>query len=284
MSKNIQLNREGAGEASISRAFKRARSSGRNGVLVGFLTAGDPSEQSSIELCRAVVRGGADILELGVPFSDPLADGPTIQAADLRALESGTTLRSCLGIARKIREESSIPIVLLTYYNPIFKFGLEEFMKEACNCVSGLVVPDLPSTDSDEFGRYKAFARKHGLATILLVAPTTTKETLDLLMKNASGFLYLVSLLGVTGARMGASAFNLPFIQRVSRIASEHSLPSVVGFGVSNKEHVETIMRSGASGVIVGSALVNIVEQNLRDMGSATSKLENFVRELRSAT
>lgn len=284
MSRRTEIVQNGAGEIDITNVFEAARNSGRKGVVVGFLTAGDPSEQTSIELCRAVIRGGADILELGVPFSDPLADGPTIQAADLRSLQGGTTLKTCLEIARKIRAESNVPIVLLSYFNPIFRFGLEDFMSEASNCVSGLVVPDLPSVESEEFSHYKSTAKKFGIATILLVAPTTPEKKLELIMKQTSGFLYLVSLLGVTGARTGTSAFDLSFIQRVSKMSSAHSLPSVVGFGVSKKEHVQTIVDNGAAGVIVGSALVSIVERNLGDSGSAAGQLENFVRELRSAT
>lgn len=278
------LLREGLGETKISHAFSTARKSGRKGALIGFLTAGDPSTKDSVELCRALIRGGVDILELGVPFSDPLADGPTVQAADLRALQAGTTLQDCLDIARTLNKENDVPIVFLTYYNPIFNFGLERFMKEAAESVSGLVVPDLPSIESEEFLRYKQLARKYGLGTILLVAPTTPESKLKLIVKQTSGFLYLVSLLGVTGVRKNVSTFNLSFVERVSRSAGRLSIPVAVGFGVSEPEHVRAILGRGASGVIVGSALVNLVAGNLSNLDSASSQLEQLTRELREAT
>jgi tryptophan synthase alpha chain len=272
------------GEAKISARFKDIRRTGRKGALIGFLAAGDPSLKDSLNLCRSLIRGGVDILELGVPFSDPLADGPTIQAADMRALKSGTTILDCVELARDLSKETDVPVVLLTYYNPIYALGLERFMSLASGSVSGLVVPDLPSIESGEFSNYKKLASDHGLATILLAAPTTTESRLRLIMKQTSGFLYLVSLLGVTGARKQVSTFNLSFIERVSRLAGKQSIPVAVGFGVSEADHVRTILKSGASGVIVGSALVNIVARNLDNVNSASLQLEQLTRELSEAT
>lgn len=282
--KRQHLFQQAPGETKISSAFSRARKSGRKGALIGFLTAGDPSPKDSVELCRALIRGGVDILELGVPFSDPLADGPTIQAADLRALRAGTTLQDCLDIARTLTKEKDVPIVFLTYYNPIYNFGLERFMKEASECISGLVVPDLPSIESKEFLIYKQTARKYGLETILLAAPTTSKSKLKLITQQTGGFVYLVSLLGVTGVRKKVSTFNLNFVKRVSRSTKRQSIPVAVGFGISEPEHVRAILESGASGVIVGSALVNLVARNLNNLDSASLQLEQLTRELREAT
>ena len=146
-------------KSPIEGAFDSAESEGRR-TLIGFLTAGDPSPEHTPKLCKALIDGGVDMLELGIPFSDPIADGPTIQAADIRALEAGTNPNSCLQIARSIKKYSKIPIVFLTYYNPIFRFGLEKFMKEASKCADGLVVPDLPEVGSKEFLDYKLMAKR----------------------------------------------------------------------------------------------------------------------------
>ena len=224
-----------------------------------------------------------DVLELGIPFSDPIADGPTIQAADVRALDAGTTPKSCLEIARELRKETQVPIVFLTYYNPILSFGVRKFMIEACTCADGLVVPDLPEVESEEFSEYKQSADDHGLSTILLAAPTTTEKKLKILLQETSGFLYLVSLTGVTGARKSVAQVNLDFIRQVCRKA-EGSARVAVGFGISKPAHVRTILRTGADGVIVGSAFVNIVANNLNDIRSAESELFRLTRSLRNAT
>lgn len=269
-------------KSHIEDAFDSAESEGRR-ALIGFLTAGDPSPEHTPRLCKALIDGGVDILELGIPFSDPIADGPTIQAADVRALQAGTSPNSCLEIARSIKKYKQIPIVFLTYYNPIFRFGLEKFMKEASKCADGLVVPDLPEIGSDEFLNYKRMANKHGLSTILLAAPTTSERKLGILLRETSGFLYLVSLLGVTGARRNVSPVNLSFIEHVSKVANRKARVAV-GFGISTPDKVRKILRTGVDGVIVGSALVNIVAKNLGNIGSASSELTRFTKRLRVAT
>jgi tryptophan synthase alpha chain len=247
------------------------------------MTAGYPSLKHTGRLCKALIDGGIDVLELGIPFSDPIADGPTIQGAVVKALDNGTTPSSCLAIACDIKRESQIPIVFLTYYNPVFRFGLDQFMDEASKCADGLVVPDLPEIESDEFSDYKSSARAHGLSAILLAAPTTNDRRLGALLSETSGFLYLVSLLGVTGVRRSVSSTNLRFIEHVSRKA--RGLTNVaVGFGISSPYQVRTMLQTGADGVIVGSAFVNIVSRNQDDIDSAESKLLRFTKGLQNAT
>jgi tryptophan synthase alpha chain len=269
-------------KSTIDSAFENARKKGRR-ALIGYMTAGYPSPKHTTRLCKALIDGGVDILELGIPFSDPIADGPTIQAADVRALNEGTNPNTCLEIARALRKETQVPIVFLTYYNPILSFGTRKFMNEASRCADGLVVPDLPEVESKEFSEYKRSANAQGLSTILLAAPTTTEKKLGMLLRETNGFLYLVSLTGVTGARKNVAKVNLDFIKQVCRRA-KGSARVAVGFGISKPGHVRTIIRAGADGVIVGSAFVNIVANNLNDVKSASSELSRFTRRLREAT
>lgn len=269
-------------KSSIDLAFEKARKEGRQ-ALIGFMTAGYPSPKHTVRLCQALIDGGVDILELGIPFSDPIADGPTIQAADVRALEAGTSPNTCLEIARSINKDNTTPIIFLTYYNPIYIFGLSKFMNEASKCANGLVVPDLPEVESDEFKEYQQLTREYGLSTILLAAPTTTEKKLGALLRETSGFLYLVSLTGVTGARKNVSPVNLKFIHNVCTKANGVARVAV-GFGISQPDQVRTILRTGADGVIVGSAFMNIVANNLGNIDSAASKLTRFTKSLRIAT
>jgi tryptophan synthase alpha chain len=266
----------------IEEAFELAAKDGRK-ALIGFLTAGDPTPSHTGTLCRALIEGGVDVLELGIPFSDPIADGPTIQAANNRALAAGTTTDTCLELASNLRREYETPIVFLTYYNPIFRYGLANFMKKISECVDGLVVPDLPEFGSKDYLSYKHLAKKNHLATILLAAPTTTNARLKSLMRESAGFLYLVSLLGVTGARSGVPSASLDLIRRVAR-TSNGSVRVAVGFGISSPEQVSSVLRTGADGVIVGSAFVNIVANNLQNIEAAASQLRDFASKLREAT
>jgi tryptophan synthase alpha chain len=275
-----------SGEEKIRFAFQRSREEKR-GSLIGYLTAGDPSPRETPKLCHALIDGGVDILELGIPFSDPIADGPTIQAASGRALEAGTTPTDCLKIVEELRNAgATLPIVFLTYYNSIFRFGVDRFIsKSRAFGVDGIVVPDLPIIGSSEFVRYVRSERKNGVASILLATPTTSEERLKSILKETTGFLYLVSLLGVTGVRKNASVAT-EFIRQTSRIThdSDSSTPLAVGFGISEPAHVQNILKAGADGAIVGSALVNIVAKNSGDLGKAADELKEFTASLRKAT
>jgi tryptophan synthase alpha chain len=267
---------------SISEIFESQKQKGR-GTLIGFLTCGDPSPKDTPVLAKALVNGGVDILELGIPFSDPIADGPTIQAADVRALKAGTTTETALEIASRIRQENKdIPLVFLTYFNPILRFGIKRFISRAMRSgVNGIVVPDLP-IDDGEAEEYRSIALEKNICTILLATPTTTKERLDLICDKTRGFLYLVSVLGVTGARKRIDEEGLELIKRVCNV-KEH-VPVAVGFGISKPVHIRSVLRAGADGAIVGSAFVNIVAENLHHINKGCKELEVFARRLKEAT
>jgi tryptophan synthase alpha chain len=230
-------------------------------TLIGYVTAGDPEPQATPKIADALIKGDVDILELGLPFSDPIADGPTIQAASVRALNAGTTPRKVLEIAREIRQAHDVPVVVMTYYNPVFRMGLDRFFSLAKSClVDGVIVPDLPV---EEAGDYKQAASTSDIDTIFLAAPSTSTQRLPRIVECTSGFLYLVSHFGVTGAKATVEA---------------------VGFGVSKPEHVRCIIEAEADGVIVGSAFVNIIQRNQGKMGKMLEELEESARKLKEAT
>jgi tryptophan synthase alpha chain len=252
----------------ISRLFDRLRASGRAG-LIGYITAGDPTPEATPELVAALERGGCDLIELGVPFSDPIADGPVIQRAADRALRAGTTLRGVLEIARRIRERSEIPLLLFTYLNPVLRYGLDALARDAvASGIDGCLITDL---SVEEAGPYVDAMRSHGLDTVFLVAPTSTRRRLELVAKYSTGFVYLVSRTGVTGERNTLSDSVAPLAE-LMRVITD--LPLAVGFGISKPEHVRAV-GGIADAVVVGSAIVRAVEQN--------ASLEQLARELSSA-
>lgn len=242
---------------AIAAAFQKAKAQG-NGVLIGYIMAGDPTPDLTPKIADALISGGVDILELGLPFSDPIADGPTIQAASVRALAAGTTPVKVLEIAKQIRQSHDVPIVIMTYYNPVFRMGLDKFFSLAEKClVDGVIVPDLPV---EEAGEYKAAANKTGVDTIFLAAPSTTNKRLEKIVACSSGFLYLVSRFGVTGAQTDVADSTIALVKRMLPFTSG-KIPLAVGFGVSKPEHVARIVGAGADGVIVGSAFINLIQK-----------------------
>ncbi|MDH7482800.1 MAG: tryptophan synthase subunit alpha [Armatimonadota bacterium] len=247
------------------------------GALVCFVTAGDPDLQTSTKIVLALAQAGADVIELGIPFSDPIADGPSIQASSMRALLAGTTVRGVLGLVREVRKTSDVPLVLMTYYNPVQRYGLEQFACDAANTgADGVILTDLTVEES---GEWKKVAERHGLNTIFLLAPTSTDIRIRKVAKVASGFVYCVSRTGVTGERTElASGVS----ELVARIKASTDLPVLVGFGVSKPEHVREVC-SYADGAVVGSALVNLIAE----YGSSAelfSRLSKMVAELKAAT
>jgi tryptophan synthase alpha chain len=252
----------------ISRLFDQLRAKGRPG-FIGYITAGDPTPEATPELVAALERGGCDLIELGVPFSDPIADGPVIQRAADRALRAGTTLRGVLEVARRIRERSEIPLLLFTYLNPVLRYGLDALARDAVGCgIDGCLIIDL---SVEEAGPYVDAMRSHGLDTVFLAAPTSTRRRLELVAKYSTGFIYLVSRTGVTGERNTLSDSVAPLAKRMRVITD---LPLAVGFGISKPEHVRAV-GSIADAVVVGSAIVRAVEQN--------ASLEQLALDLSSA-
>ncbi len=251
------------------------------GALIGYVTAGDPKPELTPRIAEALVKGGVDILELGVPFSDPIADGPTIQAASVRALQAGTTPQMVLGIAGEVKKKNNVPVVILTYFNPVFRMGVERFFRLAKSFrVDGVVVPDLPV---EEAKAYREAARACWVDTIFLAAPSTSNTRLHKIVDCTSGFLYLVSHFGVTGAREALEDSTMQLIKRVLPYTAGR-VPLAVGFGVSKPEHARRIIQSGAEGVIVGSAFVNIVHRNQGNVGRMLEELEALARRLKRAT
>ncbi len=241
-----------------------------------FLTAGDPTLEMTGKFIVEMEKNGADIIELGIPFSDPLADGPTLQRSSQRALEGGVTLSRILSFLKELRKETSIPIVLMGYYNPIFRYGVERFSKDAKDAgAAGVIVPDLPPEEAEDLIRA---ARGVDLDTIFLLAPTSTRGRIERVSEVSRGFLYYVSLTGVTGARDSISSDIGAAIAKIREVTS---MPVCVGFGISKPEHVRRVSKF-ADGVIVGSALMELVEKRIEEPECVT-RVGTFIREFREA-
>jgi tryptophan synthase alpha chain len=261
----------------ISAKLKNLSKKGE-GALIAFVTAGDPNPELTPKIVEALAKH-TDIVELGIPFSDPIADGPTIQMASDRALKSNTTPETVREIIKKIRRINDVPLVVMTYYNIVFKRGVDEFVKSfAAAGMDGIIVPDLPVEEANEL--LKA-TRRHGVNLIMMAAPTTTPERLKLICKKSSGFLYLVSLLGVTGAREKLSNSVGPLISNVRKVSQA---PIAVGFGISKPEHVAKIINDGANGAIVGSAFVNLIAKYQKNERRMLKELGELGRSLKAAT
>lgn len=249
----------------VANAFKKK-------ALILYLTIGYPDVDTTLKLVPLLESWGADLVELGIPFSDPLADGVTIQEASYVALRGGLRVRGCLQVAHRLREKVSIPLVFMSYYNPIFAFGLEEFCRRSVLAgVDGFIVPDLPP---EEGGELEKVSLSYGLDLIYLVAPNSSAERIKLICRRSRGFIYVVSLTGVTGPRERLPEGLEEFVLRVRRYAS---LPLAVGFGVASGEQARRVIRV-ANGVVVGSQLIRLIKGD-----QSYYKLKEFILELRSA-
>lgn len=258
----------------IDNRFAALKNDGRP-ALVTFTTAGDPDYETSLEILKALPKAGADVIEIGMPFSDPMADGPAIQASGQRALAGGQTLKRTLAMVAEFRkDEAHTPIVLMGYYNPIFIYGTERFLEDAKAAgVDGLIVVDLPPEADDELC---IPAMKAGINFIRLATPTTDDKRLPAVLANTSGFVYYVSILGITGTAAPDANRVAEAVQRIKR----HTvLPVAVGFGVKTAAQARDIGRN-ADGVVVGSAIVSAVKDSLDENGRATKKTVSAVTEL----
>ncbi|MBZ6378277.1 tryptophan synthase subunit alpha [Pacificimonas flava] len=253
----------------LSAAFRKNRA-----ALVTFVTAGDPSAEKTGDILDALVEGGADVIELGMPFTDPMADGPSIQAGSLRALKGGMTLKGTLEIARAFRgRHPDVPLILMGYLNPALAYGPHFARDAAAAGVDGLILVDLPPEEDAELG---GALRGEGLSLVRLATPTTDRNRLPAVLEGASGFLYYVSVAGVTGTRAADTA---DVAEAVGRIKAETDLPVAVGFGIRTAEQAADIARI-ADGVVVGSAIVDLIGENAADPATA---VRNYVTKLSQA-
>lgn len=245
----------------------------RNGILSVYFTAGYPQLDDTPKIIKALENRGVDLIEIGVPFSDPMADGPVIQASGARALENGMSVKHLFGQLADIREEVSIPLVLMGYINPIIQFGFENYCAEAVKCgVDGLIIPDLPFAEYME--SFKPVAEKHGLHIIMLITPETSEERIRLIDEHTSGFIYMVSTASVTGAKNSFGEESLAYFRRVNAMRLKN--PRLIGFGISNKETFDAACRE-ASGAIIGSKFISLLGSE-KTIDDAAMKLVETVR------
>jgi tryptophan synthase alpha chain len=241
-------------------------------ALIAYVTVGYPTIEATLEVVPLLARSGCDIVELGIPFSDPLADGATIQQASFRALQNGVTPHLCLDVAKKLRQQVNVPLVFMTYLNPVLSYGPEEFSRSGTGSgVDGLIIPDLPPEEGSEL---EAVTQRHDMDLIYLLAPTSTEERIRMVAERSRGFIYVVSVTGVTGARESLPDTLEPFITKVKRLAAQ---PLCVGFGISTAGQAQQIGQL-ADGVIVGSQIIKLMEAD-----SSFRSVDAFVRELRGA-
>ena len=270
----------------ISEKFTKLKDNQEKALII-YLSLGDPNIEDSTKAVQRCIDAGADIIELGLPFSDPIADGGTIQRASQRSLSSGMNTDSYFESARKIHEKNpQVPLVCMTYYNLPFHFGLSKFAENCAQSgITGIIIPDLPVEESEPF---HLECKKHGVDLIFLVAPTTTEDRMDKILSVCSGFVYVVSLAGVTGARGGVESMSKNLEELLRIVKNKTEIPVCVGFGVSKRSDVERISGFGADGVIVGSAVIDVIENHISNCKveneQAFSDLEKFIRELKKGT
>lgn len=252
----------------ISRSFKRLKKSGKK-AMIAYIMAGDPSINATINYIMELESAGADIIELGVPFTDPLADGPTIQRAAERALKEGVTLKKVLELVSQVRENVKIPLVLMTYYNPVFKFGIEAFVKQAVDAgVDGIIVPDLIPEEANDL---IDSAKRYKLDTIFLLAPTSTPDRIKRVVRASTGFIYYVSITGITGGKL---SLNDKMTSTLGQIKEATSKPTVVGFGISRPDEASTVAAL-ADGIVIGSAIVKLISEG--------SDIKDFIKSIKEA-
>jgi tryptophan synthase alpha chain len=248
----------------------------KRAALIPFFVIGDPDFDTSVAIVKAAVDAGADVLELGIPFSDPIADGPTIQKADVRAMQAGMNVHKALDFIKTIKQHKDVPIGLLMYYNLICRYGIDKFFRDFHEAgVNSVLVADMSIDDADEV---LAPASAAGLDSVFMVTPNTEPERMKMIASKTTGFIYTVSLTGVTGSRDSLSGSVEGLVRQLKTMAD---VPVCVGFGISKPEHARTVAQAGADGVIIGSKLVGMVEQNLKTPRKAIKEVSAFLKEVR---
>lgn len=247
-------------------------------ALIPFFVIGDPDFDTSVRIVKTAIDAGADVLELGIPFSDPIADGPTIQKADIRAIKSGLNMAKSLEFIQKVKDYKDIPIGLLMYYNLVYQYGTEKFFNDFHQAgVNSVLIADLSIDDVDEIA---GPAKSAGLDTVFMVTPVTNPERMKLIASMTTGFIYTVSLLGVTGSRENLSDTVESMVGKLKELTS---VPVCVGFGISKPEHAAAIAQAGADGVIIGSKIVAMIENNMDDKEKMLAEIATFLTEVKSA-
>lgn len=258
------------------KTYKQVFSELNRAALIPFFVTGDPDFDTSLTIVKTAIDAGADILELGIPFSDPIADGPTIQKAGIRAMKSGMNLGKALEFIRKVKDYKDIPIGLLMYYNLVYQYGIEKFFNDFHKAgVSSVLVADLSIDDADEI---IGPAGSAGLDTVFMVTPVTELKRMKLIASKTTGFIYTVSLLGVTGSRENLSDTIEGLVGKLKKLTS---VPVCVGFGISKAEHAAAVAKAGADGVIIGSKIVGLIENNLDDRDKMLAGISTFLGEVR---
>ena len=260
------------------KTYKQVFSELNRAALIPFFVIGDPDFDTSFEIVKTAIDAGADILELGIPFSDPIADGPTIQKADIRALTNGMNVKKAREFIKKVKDYKDIPIGMLMYYNLIYQYGTEKFFSDFHEAgVNSILIADLSIDDADEV---MAPAKSAGLDTVFMVTPNTDTERIKKIASKTTGFIYTVSLLGVTGGRENLSDVVEELVKELKKLTD---VPVCVGFGISKAEHAAAVASAGADGVIIGSKIVGLIEENLDDKERMLAEISTFLREVKNA-
>ena len=259
-------------------AFEELRAK-REGALIAFTVIGDPDYNTSLKIAKKIADAGADMLELGLAFSDPIADGPTIQEADMRALECGINTDRAFSFVKEIRKRTKIPIGLLCYYNLVYQRGIKKFYEDSRKAgVSSILIADMPIEESDEAAMH---SKANSIDTVFMASPLTDDERIKKIALKVTGFVYVVSRLGITGARSSMEKSALEFVKRMRRLTDK---PLCVGFGISKPMHVKSFINAGADGAIVGSAIVNIISKNLGDKEKMLNEVYEYVKSMKLST
>lgn len=263
----------------INKKFKELKSMNQK-ALICYVVAGYPDIRASENIIASLINGGADIIEIGIPFSDPIADGSTIQDAIQNSLVSGTTPDMCLELASRIRKSfPDIPLIIMTYSNILFRKGYIQFATQAKKSgIDGLIIPDIPIEEAKE---YIDAVKRTGMSTIFLVSPNTSKKRLKIISKVCTGFLYVISIFGTTGERKGFDEYTIQSIKRVKKVISDN-LPLAVGFGISNPQHVRYMINAGADGVIIGSAIIKKIKE-IENKELLLNTLNKFAYEMKNS-
>ena len=263
----------------IDKKFRKLKSTNQK-ALICYIVAGYPDIRTSEDIITSLINGGADIIEIGIPFSDPIADGSTIQDAIQNSLTSGTTPDMCLELASRVRKTfPDIPLIIMTYSNILFRKGYIQFAQQAKESgIDGFIIPDIPIEEAKE---YLDSVKKIGISTIFLVSPNTSEKRLKIISKICTGFLYVISIYGTTGERKGFDEYTIESIKRVKKVIADN-LPLAVGFGISNPQHVRYMIDAGADGAIIGSAIIKKIKE-IENKELLLNTLNRFAHEMKNS-